>query len=117
MPSVPFNGRHRVVDFVLSNLVNSEIYSIHRVPGIANFEDPRCWRDVGTIEAYFDARFDTLGHIPSGEQIGIDLARDRQRSHVSETGVVVVPRSHFRKAVMKRSASERVTRVTDGGQA
>lgn len=28
-PSVPFNGRHRIVDFVLSNLVNSEIYSIY----------------------------------------------------------------------------------------
>jgi glucose-1-phosphate adenylyltransferase len=28
-PSVPFNGKHRVVDFVLSNLVNSEIYSVY----------------------------------------------------------------------------------------
>jgi glucose-1-phosphate adenylyltransferase len=28
-PAVPFNGKHRVVDFVLSNLVNSEIYSIY----------------------------------------------------------------------------------------
>lgn len=28
-PAVPFNGRHRVVDFVLSNLVNSELYSIY----------------------------------------------------------------------------------------
>jgi glucose-1-phosphate adenylyltransferase len=28
-PSVPFNGKHRLVDFVLSNLVNSEIDSIY----------------------------------------------------------------------------------------
>jgi glucose-1-phosphate adenylyltransferase len=28
-PSVPFNGKHRIVDFVLSNLTNSEIYSIY----------------------------------------------------------------------------------------
>jgi len=28
-PAVPFNGRHRIVDFVLSNLVNSEIYSTY----------------------------------------------------------------------------------------
>ncbi|SFD55039.1 glucose-1-phosphate adenylyltransferase [Paracidovorax konjaci] len=28
-PAVPFNGKHRIVDFVLSNLVNSEIYSIY----------------------------------------------------------------------------------------
>lgn len=28
-PSVPFNGKHRLVDFVLSNLVNSDIFSIY----------------------------------------------------------------------------------------
>ena len=28
-PSVPFNGKHRLVDFVLSNLINSEIYSVY----------------------------------------------------------------------------------------
>ena len=28
-PAVPFGARYRIVDFVLSNLVNSEIYSIY----------------------------------------------------------------------------------------
>ena len=28
-PAVPFDGKHRVVDFVLSNLINSEIYSVY----------------------------------------------------------------------------------------
>ncbi len=28
-PAVPFNGKHRIVDFVLSNLINSEIYSVY----------------------------------------------------------------------------------------
>ena len=28
-PSVPFGSRYRIIDFVLSNLVNSEIYSIY----------------------------------------------------------------------------------------
>jgi glucose-1-phosphate adenylyltransferase len=28
-PSVPFGGRYRIVDFVLSNLLNSHIYSIY----------------------------------------------------------------------------------------
>jgi glucose-1-phosphate adenylyltransferase len=28
-PSVPFGGRHRIVDFVLSNFINSGIYSIY----------------------------------------------------------------------------------------
>ena len=28
-PAVPFGGRYRIVDFVLSNLINSEIHSIY----------------------------------------------------------------------------------------
>ena len=28
-PAVPFGGRYRIVDFVLSNLVNSGIYSVY----------------------------------------------------------------------------------------
>ena len=28
-PAVPFGGRYRVVDFVLSNLVNSKIFSVY----------------------------------------------------------------------------------------
>jgi glucose-1-phosphate adenylyltransferase len=33
--------------------------------------------------------------IPPGERIGHDLARDRQRFHVTEDGIVVVPRGFF----------------------
>src|SRR3954451_21749551 len=28
-PAVPFGGRYRIIDFVLSNLINSEIHSIY----------------------------------------------------------------------------------------
>jgi glucose-1-phosphate adenylyltransferase len=28
-PAIPFGGRYRLVDFVLSNLVNSQIFSIY----------------------------------------------------------------------------------------
>lgn len=160
-------------------------FTQHAVPGVGPDEDPHYWRDVGTIDAYFEAHFDTLGahprfsmtnphwpiyaspdqaasaqiengvirrsiigsgsvvdgaqldhamlrrsvtvesdaslercivmercvvgrgakvrraivdvdnHIPPGEVIGHDLARDRQRFHVSPGGVVVVPARHY----------------------
>ena len=33
--------------------------------------------------------------IPAGEQIGVDLERDRQRFNVSDSGIVVVSREAF----------------------
>jgi glucose-1-phosphate adenylyltransferase len=39
---------------------------------------------------------DQDNHVPPGERIGFDLEADRARFHVSEGGVVVVPRGHFR---------------------
>lgn len=161
-------------------------FTTNTVPGLGAHEDPSYWRDVGTIEAYFDAHFDTVGarpkfrmsnpewpiyaspdpsesaqiesgditrsvvgsgcvvhgarlrntmlrravcveadavledaivmdrtvvgrgaritraiidqdnHIPSGEVIGGNPSRDRERFHVSDSGIVVVPRKFFK---------------------
>jgi glucose-1-phosphate adenylyltransferase len=30
--------------------------------------------------------------VPAGEQIGVDPAADRQRFHISENGIVVIPK-------------------------
>jgi glucose-1-phosphate adenylyltransferase len=37
------------------------------VPGIKSFEEPAYWRDVGTLDAYFNAHQDTLGLMPRFE--------------------------------------------------
>ncbi|RZL04135.1 MAG: glucose-1-phosphate adenylyltransferase, partial [Rubrivivax sp.] len=42
-----------------------------------------------------NAIIDQNNHIPPGETIGHDLEKDRQRFHVSERGIVVVPRGYF----------------------
>lgn len=168
-------------------------FTTNHVPGLAEFEDPHYWRDVGTIEAYFEAHFDTLGakprfrmsnpawpvyasqdpsesaqiesgvltrsvvgsgcvvnnarldhamlrssvtvcedaqlshcivmerttigrgtritraiidqdnDIPAGEVIGGDRERDSKRFHVSDTGIVVVPRGYFRRHAAGRT--------------
>jgi len=39
-------------------------FASNRVPGIGTHEDEAYWRDVGTLDAYFDASLDTLGPQP-----------------------------------------------------
>jgi glucose-1-phosphate adenylyltransferase len=39
-------------------------FTTNEVPGTAAYEEHAYWRDVGTIDAYFDAHFDTLGGTP-----------------------------------------------------
>jgi glucose-1-phosphate adenylyltransferase len=41
------------------------------------------------------AIIDQDNDIPPGEQIGFDLEQDRRRFHVTESGIVVVPRQFF----------------------
>jgi glucose-1-phosphate adenylyltransferase len=178
-------GKHILPRMVKSHKLLAYDFTTNEIPGVAPFEEHAYWRDVGTIDAYFEAHLDTLGaqpkfkmtnpewpiyasadqyesaqiehgvihrsvvgsgcivngaqldhamlrravqveqdadlshcivmdqtsigrgvkvrkaiidqnnHIPAGETIGYDLAKDRQRFHVSEGGVVVVPRGYF----------------------
>ena len=39
-------------------------YADNRIPGTASYEEQAYWRDVGTIDAYFEANRDTLGEEP-----------------------------------------------------
>jgi glucose-1-phosphate adenylyltransferase len=39
-------------------------FAANEVPGIKPYEEPGYWRDVGTIDAYFDAHRDVLGVSP-----------------------------------------------------
>ena len=39
-------------------------FAQNRVPGVRRQEDRTYWRDVGTVDAYFDATMDTLGPTP-----------------------------------------------------
>src|SRR5258706_12892515 len=56
-PAVPFGGRHRIVDFVLSNFLNSEVYSIYvlvQYKSQSLIEHLRStWRTTGLITDYF----------------------------------------------------------------
>ena len=56
-PAVPFAGRHRIVDFVLSNFVNSEMLSLYvlvQYKSQSLIEHVRlAWRTTGMVSDYF----------------------------------------------------------------
>ncbi|QKT05098.1 glucose-1-phosphate adenylyltransferase [Ectothiorhodospiraceae bacterium 2226] len=39
-------------------------YGTNRIRGLKPYEDPAYWRDVGTVEAFYEAHFDFLGEEP-----------------------------------------------------
>jgi glucose-1-phosphate adenylyltransferase len=54
---------------VLPNLIgNAQVFAYdfaqNQVPGVRDYEEPAYWRDVGTIDAYYEANMDTLGVPP-----------------------------------------------------
>jgi glucose-1-phosphate adenylyltransferase len=56
-PAVPFGGRHRIIDFVLSNFVNSEMLSLYilvQYKAQSLIEHVRlAWRNTGIVPDYF----------------------------------------------------------------
>ncbi len=59
-------GKHILSRMLASRRMLAYDFADNLVPGLAEFEDPGYWRDVGTIDAYVDAHFDTVprGYFP-----------------------------------------------------
>ncbi len=57
-------GQHVLPNLLKTHGLYAYDFSSNRVPGIKPYEDPVYWRDVGTIDAYFDAHRDVLGLEP-----------------------------------------------------
>jgi glucose-1-phosphate adenylyltransferase len=68
----PMPGRHGQFDFgqhvlpalLATHRVMAYDFRSHGVPGLADDEEAGYWRDVGTLDAYFEAHLDTLGPSP-----------------------------------------------------
>jgi glucose-1-phosphate adenylyltransferase len=67
-------------------------FTTNDIPGVADFEEHAYWRDVGTIDAYFDAHFDTLGAKPrfrmTNPEWPIYASTDPSESAQIESGVI-----------------------------
>ena len=57
-PAVPFSGQYRIIDFVLSNFVNSDLHKIYLITQFKshslNKHLQRCWRIAGLSDKFID---------------------------------------------------------------
>ena len=57
-------GKHLLPGLVASGQAYAYDFSGNRVPGTRAYEEAAYWRDVGTLDAYFEAHMDVLGLEP-----------------------------------------------------
>lgn len=57
-------GHHVLPSLKSTHRVYAYNFETNKVPGVKPYEEPAYWRDVGTVEAYFDAHRDVLGLEP-----------------------------------------------------
>jgi glucose-1-phosphate adenylyltransferase len=57
-------GRHVLPRLVRSHGVYAYDFDTNTIPGMRDYEEAGYWRDVGTIDTYFDANMDTQGREP-----------------------------------------------------
>ncbi len=57
-------GRSIIPELVLAGHVYAYDFQQNDVPGVKPYEEPGYWRDVGTVEAYWQAHMDLLGESP-----------------------------------------------------
>ncbi len=57
-PAVPFGGQYRIIDFVLSNFVNSDLHKIYLITQFKSHSlskhVQRCWRIAGLSDKFID---------------------------------------------------------------
>jgi glucose-1-phosphate adenylyltransferase len=57
-------GHHVLPRMLASHRVYAYDFTRNEIPGLKTYEEPAYWRDVGTIDAYFEAHRDVLGAEP-----------------------------------------------------
>lgn len=57
-------GQHVLPSLMATHSLYAYDFSTNKVPGIKPYEEPVYWRDVGTIDAYFEAQQEVLGLAP-----------------------------------------------------
>ena len=109
-------GRSIIPELVPTGRVFAYDFQDNEVPGIKPYEEPGYWRDVGTIESYWDAHMDLLGESPRFDldnrhwpiRTGLHpgpaarfIGSDVDNTHVAEGSLV--KRATLRNSILGRS--------------
>ncbi len=118
------NGQHDFGKHVLPTLTDSHRvmaydFATNKVPGVHDYEEAGYWRDVGTIESYYDSNFDTLGEQPRFSmhnaqwpiQASPDHTEAAQLYDATIKGASIGAGVHVRRAVIERSLLRRSVHV------
>ena len=85
-------GKHMLPAMVKSHKLVAYDFASNVIPGTEPYEEHAYWRDVGTIDAYFQAHFDTLGAMPkfrmTNRRWPIYASPDQAESAQIENGVI-----------------------------
>jgi glucose-1-phosphate adenylyltransferase len=85
-------GKHILPSMVKSHKLVAYDFDTNHIPGTEPYEEHGYWRDVGTIDAYFEAHFDTLGAAPkfrmTNRQWPIYASPDQAESAQIENGII-----------------------------
>jgi len=109
-------GRSIIPELVLEDRVFGYDFQTNDVPGVKPYEEPGYWRDVGTIETYWQAHMDLLGESPRLDLDNHDwpirtgtypgpparfLGSDVDNAHIAEGSLV--KRATIRNSILGRS--------------
>ncbi len=64
-------GQHILPGLAREGRVFAYNFAENRIPGIKPYEEAAYWRDVGTLEAYFEAHRDLLGETPCFDEFNV----------------------------------------------
>jgi glucose-1-phosphate adenylyltransferase len=109
-------GRSIIPELVPAGCVYAYDFQQNDVPGVKPYEEPGYWRDVGTVEAYWQAHMDLLGESPrfdldnrewpirTGMQPGPParfIGSDVDNAHIAEGSLI--KRATIRNSILGRS--------------
>jgi glucose-1-phosphate adenylyltransferase len=85
-------GKHILPSMVKTHKLVAYDFATNEIPGTEPYEEHAYWRDVGTIDAYYQAHFDTLGAQPRFRMTNphwpIYASPDQAESAQIENGVI-----------------------------